>query len=166
MPRTRAQCWTASRLWSRSCLTAASLVLLTGACGRAKEAAAGADGESGRVAASASSEVERDGGGAIDSRDPAGSAPDSTPDGTPDSAAAAMSGAPAANASCAAPACPECPAPLQDAISAGAPVWARNPDTGDCCRYQAVGYAPAVWPVFDTMEACQTDCRCASLEGF
>jgi len=43
-------------------------------------------------------------------------------------------------------------------------VWVRNPSTGDCCRYAPLAAAPSTWPLFDSEDACQNDCRCAITE--
>lgn len=69
------------------------------------------------------------------------------------------------NASCTGPECPDCPAPEGPAYQGARDLWARNPSTGDCCRYGDIGAPPATWPFFYTEEACRNDCRCASVDG-
>jgi hypothetical protein len=69
------------------------------------------------------------------------------------------------DASCTGPACRECPAPEGYPRQSSPDLWARDPSTGDCCRYGDIGAPPATWPYFSTEDACQNDCRCASVDG-
>jgi len=59
-----------------------------------------------------------------------------------------------------------CPAPRPTSVSTGLVVWARNPETRDCCPYDDYAAAPDDWPYFDTEAQCQSTCRCSVLEGF
>ena len=49
--------------------------------------------------------------------------------------------------------------------SSAAGVWARNPETSDCCQYSSLLAAPPRWPYFDTEAECRGSCRCSTLEG-
>jgi hypothetical protein len=69
------------------------------------------------------------------------------------------------NTSCTGAECSECPAPRGPANQGAPSLWARNPSTGDCCRYGDIGPPPATWPYFLTEDACRNDCRCASVDG-
>jgi len=42
--------------------------------------------------------------------------------------------------------------------------WARDPDTGACCRYENECVGPDGWAVFGSAEECASSCRCASFE--
>lgn len=41
--------------------------------------------------------------------------------------------------------------------------WGRNPSTGTCCAYRSLAYLPDNFPYFETLEACETSCRCGEL---
>lgn len=59
-----------------------------------------------------------------------------------------------------------CPAPRPEATPGVAAGWARDPATGDCCRYANRSSAPTGWLRFDDEAACKSDCLCSELEGF
>jgi hypothetical protein len=58
-----------------------------------------------------------------------------------------------------------CPGPAVNG-GVGRPVWARSPETGDCCRYEGSLAAPRSWLPFATEAECQSSCRCSALDGF
>lgn len=60
----------------------------------------------------------------------------------------------------------ECPVPRLGAPQAGRAEWARDPATGNCCRYANSTAAPTGWLRFDYEAACRSDCLCSALEGF
>jgi hypothetical protein len=128
------------------CLPALWLGILVVGCGRARslDRSAPANGEPGRE----ESPTTR---------------PDASPAGDDDAGALPLPSD--GDASCTGPECRECPAPEGYAAQAARDVWARNPATGDCCRYGDIGSPPATWPFFYTEDACQNDCRCASVDG-
>lgn len=59
-----------------------------------------------------------------------------------------------------------CLPPARVEFSGGQAGWSRNPETGDCCRYDDSVVAPPSWPFFDTEAECQSSCRCSELEDF
>lgn len=60
----------------------------------------------------------------------------------------------------------ECPAPRREATPGVASGWARDPATGDCCRYANKNAAPNGWLRFDFEAECKSRCFCSALEGF
>jgi hypothetical protein len=60
----------------------------------------------------------------------------------------------------------ECPAPRREATPDVAAGWARDPATGNCCRYANRTAAPNGWLRFDDEAACKSECLCSALEGF
>lgn len=60
----------------------------------------------------------------------------------------------------------ECPAPLRSSPLDDRAAWARDPATGNCCRYANQGAAPAGWLHFYDEGACKSDCLCSALNGF
>jgi hypothetical protein len=62
-------------------------------------------------------------------------------------------------------AAPGCAPPRESAYCSGSgdDRWARNPQTGECCHYDAPCAAPWQWPSFESESECQTSCRCTDL---
>jgi hypothetical protein len=127
---------------------AAWLSVLALACGRADDA----------KSSSSPTDVGSSDAGSSDAGGPAASSPDASStgdDGNIDAGASLPSGAGT-----------ECPAPRPNATSYVAAGWAREPGTGQCCRYVNRSTAPTGWLRFDDEAACKASCLCSALEGF
>ncbi len=67
---------------------------------------------------------------------------------------------------CVGASCSQCPAPNEDSgfiCTDRTTVWARDPGSGTCCRYEGSCLAPS-WPRFESEGECQTSCRCAEID--
>jgi len=56
-----------------------------------------------------------------------------------------------------------CAPPRENAYCSGDDMWARNPQTGECCLYSAPCAVPWNWPMFESESECETSCRCADV---
>lgn len=56
-----------------------------------------------------------------------------------------------------------CAPPRASAYCSGDDMWARNPETGECCPYSAPCAVPWEWPMFESESECQSSCRCTDV---
>lgn len=57
----------------------------------------------------------------------------------------------------------ECPPPREGNCSSREPSWSRNLATGTCCVYDGACLIPMEWSRFDSLEECESSCRCSDV---